>query len=233
MTTYRPERGADDHARHDQPLIVAFASGDVTNDEARSARELTASCRRCAALADEIALVSRSISESVGAPRRPRDFRLSEDDATRLRAGPLQRFLRRVGGPGTTMLQPLAGAALAIGLVLVIATGAYPRFGLGAGGGSGSDSAADTRTLQSNGESAGGRETPVPAPAALASPLASAEDGGGGAIDTPDQPTKALLSQAPGIDPGLLAGLVLLIGGTVLLILRLVARRLSEDPLLR
>ncbi|MGH3075664.1 MAG: hypothetical protein ACRDQC_12080, partial [Gaiellales bacterium] len=79
-------------------------------------------------------------------------------------------------------------------------------------------------------------ETAAPLPAALASPVPSDAyvPDVGGAIDNPGQPTKSLpFDQVPGVDPALLVGIVLVVAGTALLVLRLVARRLAEDPLLR
>jgi hypothetical protein len=247
MTTYRPERSADEHARHDQPLVVAYVSGDLSADEARSARQLTESCRCCAALADEILDLQKSIANDLGAPSRPRDFRLSEDDAARLTAGPLSRLLRRLGGPGMTMLQPLAGAAMAIGLVLVVATGGFAGFGAGAASAP-YFAASDTRTNAPAQDGIGTtRQSPAPAPAAGATtgPAAGATTGpepsnelgsvtARGPVETPEPPTKsALASPEPGVDPRLLAGTVLLVAGGALLVLRLVARRFARDPLLR
>ena len=50
------------------------------------------------------------------APSRPRDFRLTTEDAERLRGSAVTRLLHRLGGPGLKVLQPLAGAAMAIGI---------------------------------------------------------------------------------------------------------------------
>jgi anti-sigma factor RsiW len=236
MTNFRPDRSGDDHAGHDRPLIVAYACGDLDPGEALAARALIAACRRCAALVDEIALLQASIAADSGAPRRQRDFRLSADDAERLRAGPLTRLLRRLGGPGLSILQPLAGAAMAIGLVLVVATGALPSLGLGAAsGGALPASAADTRQGEF-GPSATGDTSAVGsqgAPGATPAPGAPAvkQDE---VIDTPTQPTEAYsLVLQPGFDPGLLLGIVLVVAGLTVFVVRVAARRVAEDPLLR
>jgi anti-sigma factor RsiW len=236
MTSSRPSRSTDDHAGHDRPLIVAYACGDLDADEAGAARTLMDSCHRCAALVDEVRLLQASIATDLTAPRRPRDFRLSAEDAERLRAGPLTRLLRRLGGPGLAILQPLAGAAMAIGLVLVVATSALPGFGLGAGaGGALPAGASDTRQVE-YGPAATGGPTGIGSeviPDATLAPGAPAVNKDG-IIDTPTQPTKQLaLPSEPGLDPGLLAGLVLLVAGGAVFVARVAARRVAEDPLLR
>lgn len=236
MTSSRASRSTDDHAGHDRPLIVAYACGDLDADEAGAARMLMDSCRRCAALFDDIALLRSAIGADTGAPRRPRDFRISADDAERLRAGPLTRLLRRLASPGLSILQPLAGAAMAIGLVLVVATSALPGLGFGAAsGGALPASAPDVRGGQSLPDAGG----PPYASGSAVGPAATAAPGGEelgskGIIDTATVPTKRLaLASEPGLDPGLLAGLVLLVAGGVVLAARVTARRVAEDPLLR
>jgi hypothetical protein len=237
MTKFRAERSADEHARHDQPLIAAYAAGDVSADEARAARDQIESCRRCAALAGEIELVQVAVAGDVGVPRRPRDFRLSEADAVRLRTGPLTRLLRRLGGPGLSVLQPLAGAAVAIGLVLVVSTGALPRLGATAGAAPGPYSAAasDGRDNSVQEGSGATRQTAAPTPGDVTAfgPNATAGPATGGVV-TPEQPTKsALVSEAFAPDPWLLVGLLLVGFGGAVLLLRLAARRVTEDRLLR
>jgi hypothetical protein len=232
MSTFRPDHSGNDHAGHDRPLIVAYACGDLEPDEVLAARTLVGACRRCAALADEIALLRTSIATDTGAPRRQRDFRLSAEDAERLRAGPLTRLLRRLGGPGLSVLQPLAGAAMAIGLVLVVATSALPGLGLGAtaGGALPAGAAGDREYGPPASEGGTGSQG---ADGATAAPLQPAANEGG-TIDTATQPRKNLAIQAaPGLDPGLLLGIALVVGGLAVFVARMAARRLAEDPLLR
>jgi hypothetical protein len=236
MTTFRSDRSADDHAGHDRPLVVAYACGDLDADDARAARAVIDGCRSCAALARDVSLLQAFVATDLGAPRRQRDFRLSADDADRLRAGPVTRLLRRLGGPGMALLQPLAGAALAIGLVLVVAIGVVPSLRLGAGGAVPAlGPASDSRAGTSAEDAAGGRNGSSPVPAALATAAPEENQfGQAGVIDTPTQPTKSLAAPpTPGPDPGLLGGLVLVVAGGAVLVVRLAARRIAEDPLLR
>jgi hypothetical protein len=244
MTTFRSDRHADEHAGHDRQMVVAYACGDLDAADTGAARTLIHECRRCAALANEISLLRASLATDLGAPRRHRDFRLGAEDADRLRAGPLSRLLRRLGGPGTAVLQPLAGAALAIGLVLVVTTGALPSLRLGAGGAAVVPAAAlDLRAGPAAGSGADGTATPAKdgqsAPAAVTDGESTATPGAperdqSGVIDTPTQPMKSIAAPSePTIDPGLLAGIGLLLVGGAVLVVRLAARRIAEDPLLR
>jgi len=230
MTAHLTDRAADDHAGHDHQLIVAYACGDLGADEARDAGRLVEECRRCAALDREIRLMP-SLARHVTAPPRPRDFRLSAADAERLRGSAMRRLLRRLGGPGLAPLQPLAGAALAIGLLLVVTTAALPLFFAGAGGAA----PAAERALEVG---AGGAQTgPASTLAPLAAPTeapAPASEEGKSVIDTATQATMVEEAPAaPGPDPALLIGVGLVaLAGTVLIV-RVVARRATEDPLLR
>ena len=231
MTAHLSNRAADDHAGHDHQLIVAYACGDLGADEARAAVQLVEQCRRCAALDREIRLMP-SLARHLAVPPRPRDFRLSAADAERLRGSAVRRLLRRLGGPGLAPLQPLAGAAMAIGLLMVVTTAALPIFFAGAGA---TAPAAERALDAGTGGAEGGPEFSLaPFAAPTEAPLAPGADEGKSVIDTATQATK--IEEAPAAprpDPALLigAGLVALAGAV--LIVRAVARRATEDPLLR
>jgi hypothetical protein len=231
MTAHLSNRAADDHAGHDHQLIVAYACGDLGADEARGAGQLVEQCRRCAALDRDIRLMP-SLARHLAVPSRRRDFRLSAADAERLRGSAVRRLLRRLGGPGLAPLQPLAGAALAIGLLLVVTTAALPVFFAGAGGAA---PAAERALDAGTGDTEGGPGTSLaPVPGPTAAPLAPGAAEDKSVIDTTTQATKIEEAPAaPGPDPVLLigAGLVALAGSV--LIVRVVARRSTEDPLLR
>jgi hypothetical protein len=116
-----------DHARHDRLLVVRHAAGDPLDPaELTTVRHLRATCPECAALADEIPLISRATA-TAAAPTRPRDFRLTARDAERLRGSVVRRFFDRLAAPRGAILRPAAGAILGIGLVLVVAGTAIPR----------------------------------------------------------------------------------------------------------
>ncbi len=126
MTQRDQAQPSADHQLHDRLLVVRFAADDVHPPEAAAARAQIASCPDCAALVGEIRFVALATSQSP-APRRTRDFRLTQAQAERLRGSFFERLLRRLAAPNMGVLQPLAGAAVAVGLVLVIVGVGVPR----------------------------------------------------------------------------------------------------------
>lgn len=109
-----------EHLRHDRLLIARYAAGDSYPTEVEEARALIAACTECAALADDIRVVSRAMAQ-MPVPARPRDFRITAEQADRLRGSWLERVMRRFAGPGLGTLRPVAGVALSIGLVMAVA----------------------------------------------------------------------------------------------------------------
>lgn len=149
---------AGSHATHDLELIAREASGDRTAGEALAARDLLASCPACVALAGDIrAIVAatyelRSVPDQAAAARAPRDFRLTEADAARLRRGGWFGFrtwtsFGRVRG--------LGGALATLGLVGLLVSAGMPALFSAAGGaatrleavGSGAEAPRDAATL--------------------------------------------------------------------------------------
>ena len=128
------ERAPDDaalgaiarHALHDEELIAAFAA-DGLDDPAESdkARALVARCATCHDLHRDLVGIGTAIrasgtaTERASTIRAPRDFRLSADDAARLRPGtPIARGATRLGlreriRVGVTGFGRPVGAALA------------------------------------------------------------------------------------------------------------------------
>ncbi len=151
----------DGHSNHDALLVARFVAGDVTPAEAEAARRLLAACPDCQLLASDLRAIARATAE-LPAPTRMRDFRLSPEVAARLRRPGWRGWLRRLGDLGggsaarLVVAQRLAGAAVAIGLVMALATwpGGIPRLPSG------------PAALPSNGQ------IPAGAPAAPAAPSA-------------------------------------------------------------
>ena|GEM_PF-2363254 len=114
-------RPLDDHAQHDRWLIVRVASNDtdLTAAETSSARSLLDSCAACASLAADITTITHATAVSV-VPSRPRDFRLTPEQVASARGGVLDRLGRWIASPRGAVLRPLAGASLALGIVLVV-----------------------------------------------------------------------------------------------------------------
>jgi hypothetical protein len=119
----RPET-LNKHDHHDRVLVARYAAGDAYESEVDDAKQLVDSCAECAALASDIRLISARTSE-LPAARRPRDFRVTREQAERLRGSWFDRLMRNISAPGSTVVRPLAGAALAVGIALVV-VGALP-----------------------------------------------------------------------------------------------------------
>ena len=123
--TRPPRRTPSDHARHDRLLVARLAADDAYPSELADARALVEDCSHCAELSADIRLLRAAASE-LPAPRRPRDFRLTPEQADALRGSALDRLLRRIAGPGLGPLRPVAGVALSLGLALAVVGTALP-----------------------------------------------------------------------------------------------------------
>lgn len=179
----RPFGHSPGHARHDRLLVARFAVGESLAGEAEEGRRLIASCTDCGRLAEDLGLLRTSLA-AMPAPIRTRNFRLTPEQAERLRGNALQRFLRGLAAPGLTMLRPVAGVALAMGLTVAVVGAALPL--------AGSPKAASapevpTRTLVDLGTAA--PTTTPPGPAA------------GGIADSAAPPPGAVASQETATSP--------------------------------
>lgn len=237
-----------DHRRHDRVLVARFAGGDSYPAEEREACALVAGCAECAALADDIRLLARATG-TLPAARRPRDFRLTTQQAERLRGSALERLMRALGGPGWGTLRPVAGVAMSIGLAVAIVGGGLPMLLPAAGG----PSAAD---LFSSQEPASQVPVLAPEPTMGAPDLNPTDDREWGAgasfvlLNNDFNEAYVNPSPAPGAAPekqaspapqpvdtlrdGLVfGGLIVAAAGLALLLLASLARRRFADPLLR
>jgi hypothetical protein len=174
----------DEHDLHERLLVVRFVTDDELEPaEAARARALISSCPGCAALAGDVKAISRATVTSL-TPSRPRDFRLTPEQAAAAHGSRLRRWLGGLTSPGMGSLRPLAGAAVALGLLLVVAGGGLPGFG-GASpardNSAGAPSQVETQeattptTADVQGPYAAATPAPAanPAPAATAAPAAS------------------------------------------------------------
>src|SRR5438874_3367964 len=108
--THRPA-----HEAHDPVLIASLADDSLTASERTAAMALAATCPECAELLADL----RSIMATTAAlpiPARTRDFRLTEEDARRLRPGGWRRLVGFLAGPRLAFTQPLAAGLTTIGL---------------------------------------------------------------------------------------------------------------------
>ncbi|HZM73207.1 MAG TPA: hypothetical protein VFC71_07495 [Candidatus Polarisedimenticolia bacterium] len=126
--------------------------------------ELVPGCRDCGALAPDLAAISLALTSLRGGSQTGhRDFRITAQDAQRLRRGRgIRAWLRPVSGPRFAFARPLGGTLSVLALIGLVAS-SLPS-GFAAGG-----------ALQVTGaESAPGREQLTDPPRANASPSADA-----------------------------------------------------------
>jgi hypothetical protein len=237
VNSSRKPRIPTEHARHDRLIVTRYAGDDAYPTEVEEAREMVGTCTECARLADDIRLLMAATSE-LPAPRRPRDFRLTPEQAESLRGSFLERLLRPLATPRLAILRPVAGVAMSLGLALAVAGAALPTVAPA--------SAPESERMMLDGK---GGDSPALAPGAAA-PGAEAEGEGqaedqGQAEDPIDEAytadqldatARAELS-APPVDQTrslvLYAGLVLAAFSLAILIIVTFARRRAYDRLLR
>jgi hypothetical protein len=148
LTDVRPDpRPSPDHAGHDRWLVVRWSTdpADLTSAETAEARALLAACSDCATLGADLGLIRHATATSI-VPARPRDFRLTPSRAAASRGGILHRARRWLASPGASAVRPLAGAAVTMGLVLVILAPGLPT------------------SLGTTGDGTGGEAAPITAP---------------------------------------------------------------------
>ncbi len=121
-----------DHAMHDQLLVAIYAAGDATGDELARASELVATCAECAALHRDLRSISSALA-TAPAPARPRDFRLTAEQAAALsRPTGWRRILAPLSG-ARSAAGPLAASLTALGVAGLLLGGGV---NLGFSGGS-------------------------------------------------------------------------------------------------
>ncbi|HET7677540.1 MAG TPA: hypothetical protein VFK38_06780 [Candidatus Limnocylindrales bacterium] len=246
--TARPDPSA--HPAHDQLLVARAAAGDLAEHERVDAQALLDACAACRSLYLDLRSLSASLATDLPVPRRPRDFRLTDADAARLRGSPIDRLVRWLSGPSLGILQPLASAALAIGLALVVIN-SLPLMGAASGPAplGVATEGAYTGTgapPESTSQDGGGPASPGTTPDRLSSPAASPavgaaapsqvpSDASGGVVGVAGEesapPAVGKEQAAPqrqtspaGPPLGLMAGLGLIVAAALLLTLRAVAR---------
>jgi hypothetical protein len=99
---------------------------DAYPSEQDDARQLIDSCADCAALAADIRQLASATSQ-LPAPKRTRDFTITAEQADKLRGSGLSRWLRGLSTPGWGALRPVAGAALSIGIVMMVVGATLPH----------------------------------------------------------------------------------------------------------
>lgn len=112
-----------DHFAHDALLLAALTSGDALEaaDRARADAQVR-DCAACAALLADLVAI-RAATVELPAPRRRRDFRLTEADAARLRPAGWRRVLVAFGSPRARLAGPASLGLATLGIAgLLLAT---------------------------------------------------------------------------------------------------------------
>jgi hypothetical protein len=120
---FKPALAAD-HAAHDATLLAALAARDpdLTPPERARAEAAIEGCGPCADLFADLVAVSAAIP-SMATPARPRDFKLTDGDAARLRPRGLRRWLAAIGTARDGISFPLALGLTTMGIAgLLVAT---------------------------------------------------------------------------------------------------------------
>lgn len=173
---------------HDELLVARLVVGDLEDREATLARARIVECAACALVFKDLRAI-RSATAGLPPARRPRDFRLTTEDAARLRQTGLRRLLGWLGSPQAAFTQPVAAGLVALGIVGVLVSSLSGGFGsaaaapraadqaLGSGGGAylapGSNSSAEGGAPMAAGPSSAGTTTAVaPNAGATAAPVA-------------------------------------------------------------
>ena len=199
------------HATHDVELIAREVSGDRTEGEALAVRDLLASCPACVALAGDIRAIAAATRElrtvvSQTTARAPRDFRLTEADATRLRR---RSWFGIRSWPSPGRVRGLGGALATLGLVGVLVSTGLPGL-FGAAGGA-------ATVLESVGSAAA-----APQDAATQSPPVAAPAPDGSALKASSEPLRSEGDSGSGSTP-VVDGRIALAGGSALLLVAGVA----------
>lgn len=120
MPATRPH--APDHAAHDALLVAASLDSDLTTAQRRTVDDWFATCAACADLRADLVAIAAA-HRALPTPARPRDLRLTERDAARLRGGRWRDVIGWIGGARDGITRPLATGLTTLGLVGVLVTG--------------------------------------------------------------------------------------------------------------
>jgi hypothetical protein len=170
-----------DHQTHDPELVAAYAAGDATGPDLATATELVASCTACADLHRDLRAIASALPELPPAVR-PRDFRITPEQAASLQPSGWRGVLAAFASPRFKLAAPLgtglAAAGLA-GLLLASPGGLQPAASGGAVDGTGAAAQVPVEALPD--DTSAGASAAASGPLVLA-PAASAAASGPAAI---------------------------------------------------
>jgi len=233
------------HLDHDTILVAALAAGDLADLPRADAEALVAACTECATLhADLVAIATAT--HALPAPIRTRDYRLTAEQAERLRPSGIRGWLAAFGSSRLAVSRPLAVAFTTLGIagLLLSAIPAGGPMGMLAPIGAerpvtGTPAVDDGATVEVDGSPVPAYGAPSAAPVTGASPepggdLAGEPAASGTTNVTGGEPRDA--TAAPSAGPGAEAGapswlailsVALLATGLGLFIMRFAAGRLG------
>jgi hypothetical protein len=158
------------HHDHDLLLIAANAADDLVGAERQRAETLLATCGDCEALHSDLLAITAATRSVPAVASAPRDFRISPEQAARLRRRSwLRAALAPFQGAGSAA-RPIAAACTSLGVAGLLVVTLLPA-GLG-----GSAASAPERDLAQSGAVASAAAG-APAPAATAAPAPAASSG--------------------------------------------------------
>jgi hypothetical protein len=194
--------GPADHAAHDPVLVAAYAAGDAEAEDLARASALVASCPECAALHRDLRALAASLA-STPAPARPRDFRLSAEQADQLRRPTGWRRLLAPLGGARSAAGPLAASLAALGVAGLLLSGSLGALPLGGTATSMRAPAADQAAPGAGGAGYGTSSGPGTENLAPVQPAASAQAAASAAPSQPatEGPVAAAASAAPSTAP--------------------------------
>lgn len=168
---------ASNHANHDQTLIAGHAAGDLSNLDTAAAAGLLSSCSSCAQLHRDLVAISAATRALPRSAHAPRDFRLTAEQAGRLRRGSWLRGLLRPVASARSATRPMAAAFTSIGVAGLLVAAIVPSL-LGSAA-----SAPQRESVQADAAATAGRALQG-APASAAAAPGAAESSGDAYIIT-------------------------------------------------
>jgi hypothetical protein len=161
----------DTHADHDRLLVAAYAAGDATGADLDQAIALVAACPECAALHHDLRAIAAAMPD-LPPEARPRDFRLTPEQAAGLRPAGWRRWLAPLAGPRFSFAGPLGTGLATLGIAGLLLAGPLgaPAADLAAGGAAAGAPAGDAQPGPESIASEGPVEAPAEAPGVTAAP---------------------------------------------------------------
>ena len=188
-----------DHATHDPELIAAFAAGDATGSALDEATALVAECADCAALHRDLRAISTALPE-LPLPARPRDFRLTPDQADALRPSGWRGLVAAFASPRFRLAAPLGTGLAAAGLAGLLLASPGGLFSAGATTSEGTSAAASAAPVAP--AAGAGAAGAAPAELATGTDTAVIRDAPASADEPKASPAAAsAAAQAPALAP--------------------------------